>query len=595
MQFKNIKKEKNTKINTNTKFEPVTGETVVGSDLSGKKSLKIITLSGTESVTKNMTVYEYGDDIIVVDVGVGFPDSDMLGVDVVIPDFSYLLENSHKVKAIFITHAHEDHIGAVPYLLKELNVPIYANRLVQGFLRERLKEKRFSGIGDNVSYHLIEAEGTVKGEDNSTAEVGPFKIKAFRLNHSVPMSMGFAISTPEGTVLHMADYKIDWTPVLDRPIDLGTISELGEQGVLCLLSDCLGVTTEGYTKSESTLSGTFHDLFESASDRQILVTTISSNISRMHQITQAAAKLGRRVVLAGRSIEQSVKVAQSLGYLDFPDDMFVKEDDAASYLQKDLVYIIAGCYGQQGSALDRLARGEHQSLILENDALVVFSADPNPPGVAEDVERVMDQLTLSGAEVIYSKIQENLHVSGHGTKGDLVTIASIVHPKYFIPIGGTITKARAYKNMVESLGFNPNTVFESLEGDIIEFSKGFAKKSGRLAVKAVYVDGTGTTGPVVLKDREQLSNEGVFVVVIPSVNGKLQKGKAEVITRGFIYVKENKTLMGQSRDVVNKVLEKLDGVDDWNTIRGKIEKDVEKFLYRETGRNPLIIVHSINV
>ena len=554
--------------------------------------LKIITLSGTESVTKNMTVYECGDDIIIVDCGVGFPDSEMLGVDVVIPDMSYVIENKHKVRGLFITHGHEDHIGAVPYLLKELNVPIYANKLVQGFLTEKLKDRQFKGIGDNVKFNLLTP-------DTEEVSVGCFKLSAFRVNHSVPSSMGFAIRTPQGLIVHMADYKIDWTPVLDKPIDLARIAILGQEGVLCLLSDCLGSTHEGFSKSESTLNHTFFDLFEDAKDKQIFVTTISSNISRMYQIIKAAVAHGRKVVLAGRSIEQSVLVARNLGYLPFSEDLFVKATEAVDFLQKDLVYIIAGCFGQQGSALDRLSRHEHANLELEKNAMVIFSADPNPPGVAEDVERVMDNLALNGVEVVYSKIQDNLHVSGHGTRGDLTTIAAVVKPKYFVPIGGTITKMRAYTGMVKELGVEEDHVFELREGDCLEFVDGSASKGGHIDVKDVFVDGrnVGDVGPEVIKDRGQLSSDGVFVVVVPlSKDNKVVAGKVDVITRGFVYVKESKALMGRSRDVVNKSLDRnKDKLADWGLVKRRIETDIEKFLFKETGRHPLIIIHSITV
>lgn len=557
-----------------------------------KPELKIITLSGTESVTKNMTVYECGDDIIIVDCGVGFPDSDMLGVDVVIPDMTYLLENKERVRGLFITHGHEDHIGAVPYLLQDLNIPVYANKLVQGFLTEKLKDRQFKGKVENVSFKLLTP-------DTEEVVLGNFKVSAFRVNHSVPSSMGFAIRTPQGLVLHMADYKIDWTPVLDKPIDLAKIATLSQEGVLCLLSDCLGVTHEGYSKSERTLNHTFFDLFEDSKDKQIFVTTISSNISRMYQITKAAVEHGRKVVLAGRSIEQNVTVARNLGYLPFAEDVFVKETDAGDYLQKDLVYIIAGCFGQQGSALDRVSRNEHSNISLEPGSVVIFSADPNPPGVGADVAKLMDNLSLAGAEVIYSKIQENLHVSGHGTRGDLTTIAGMVKPKYYIPIGGTITTMRAYSNMVQELGVEENRILEQREGESTVFLDGNAKKGPTIEVKNVFVDGrnVGDVGPEVMKDRGQLSSDGVFVVVVPlSKDNKVVAGKVDVITRGFVYVKESKALMGRSRDTVNKVLDKYkDKLDDWLFVKRKIEGDVEKFLFRETGRHPMIIVHSITI
>ncbi|HLB51647.1 MAG TPA: ribonuclease J [Patescibacteria group bacterium] len=557
-----------------------------------KPPLKIITLSGTESVTRNMTLYECGEDIIAVDCGVGFPDSEMYGVDVVIPDMTYLYENAHRVRGLFITHGHEDHIGSIPYLLRELNIPIYANKLVQGFIKEKLSDKFFKDIFEKTKFVLISPE-------SEEVTVGCFKISAFRVNHSVPSSMGFAIRTPQGTVIHMADYKIDWTPVLDKPIDLATIAKLGDSGVLCLLSDCLGATTEGFSKTERSMDNTFSDLFEQGEGRQVLITTISSNISRMYQIIDSALKHQRKVVLAGRSIHQSVSVAKQLGYLPFDEVVYVNESGSSDFAQKDLVYIIAGCYGQQGSALDRLSRSENENISLEDNAMVVFSADPNPPGVAEAVERMMDNLTLAGAEVIYSKIQENLHVSGHGTRGDLITVAAIAKPKYFIPIGGTVTKMRAYRNLVGTLGVQKGQVFELLEGESVVFENGRAKKGGKLELKPVFVDGSGVgdIGPVVMKDREQLSSDGVFVVVIPTnKEGNKVVGSVDVITRGFVYVKESKALMGKSRDVVNKVLDKYkDNIDDWGNVKRKIERETARFLFKETGRKPLIIVHSITI
>ncbi len=559
---------------------------------TSKPILKIIAMSGTESVTKNMTIYECGDDIIVVDCGVGFPDAEMLGVDVVIPDMSYLVENSHKIRGLFITHAHEDHIGAIPYFLQQIDAPIYANKLVQGFVTERLKEKKFKGLGEKVRFNLIDPE-------TPQMTTGNFKVSAFRVNHSVPSAHAFAIQTPQGMVLHMADFKIDWTPVLDKPIDLAKVAEYGDRGVLCLLSDCLGATTDGFTKSESILNETFHELFEEAIGRQVFITTISSNISRMYQIISAAIKQGRKVVISGRSMNQSVLVARRLGYLPFDDATFVKDDQSSKYSQKDLVYIIAGCYGQQGSSLDRLARKEHDNFTLEENAMVIFSADPNPPGVAADVERLMDSLTLAGAEVVYSKIQDNLHVSGHGIRGDLTTVAALAKPKYFIPIGGTVTKARAYRNMVGGLGVEKERVFELLEGETVIFDADTAKKGDRLSVKPVFIDGSGVgdVGVIVIKDREQLSSDGVFVVVIPvSKQTKEPMGSVDVITRGFIYVKESQALMGKSRDIVSKVLDKNQGkFDDWNGLKRKIENEVERFLFKETGRHPMIMIHTLQI
>ena len=559
--------------------------------------LKIITLSGTESVTKNMTLYEYGDDIIIVDCGIGFPDADLLGVNVVIPDFTYVLENSHKIRGLFVSHGHEDHLGAVPFLLDQLDVPIYTSKLVQGFLSERLNEKPFKHLAEKARFHII-------SPDSGPVTLGTsFKVEAFGINHSVPSSFGLAIKTPQGTALHMQDFKIDWTPVLDKPIDIVKIAGYAKEGVVCLLSDCLNVTTEGYSKSESSLNDTFFNLFESAVKRQVFVTTISSNLSRMHQLISAAQKHGRRVVISGRSIEQSVNVGRKLGYLPFDNNLFVPEEDASRYLQGDLVYIIAGCYGQEGSALSRVARGEHKNIDIEKDAMVIFSADPNPPGVADDVEILMSLLTLAGAEVIYSKIQDNLHVSGHGTRGDLMTIAAIVKPKFFIPIGGTITRMRAYTNMVGDLGVDKRRVFECMEGDVTEFLNGNAKKGTRINTQPVYIDAdkTNEINPVVIKDRDLLSTDGVFVVVLPMTStGELLASKVDVVTRGFIYVKGSQELMDKSRKFITKEVEKnveknVGKNKDWPALKRKLETEIEYFLRKETSKAPLVIVHSITV
>lgn len=554
--------------------------------------LKILSLSGSEGATKNMTVYECGDDIIIVDTGIGFPTDEMQGVEAIIPDFTYVIENQHKIKGLFVTHAHEDHFGAVPFLLKELNMPIYANKLVQEFIKGKIVDRGTKEMLAGVSFNLISPE-----TDEIT--LGNFKISAFRVNHSVPTSLGLSIQTPQGRILHMADYKVDWSPVLDKPIDIATISKYGEEGVLCLLSDCLGANTEGYSKSERTMKDTFHNMYEEAEGRQVMITTISSNISRMYQIIDAAIKVGRKIVIGGRSIKQSVRIARELDFLPFADDVFIDDDKCNAYPQKDLVYLVAGCFGQPGSSLDKISRGEHNTIRLEENAMVIFSADPNPPGVQVAVERVMDNLTLRGAEVVYSKIQANLHVSGHGPKGDLTIIASIVKPKYFIPIGGSVTQTRSYRNMIEELGFDKNTVFELLEGGSVIFRNGMGEKGETIATKQVYIDGKGFNDlePIVIKDRETLSNDGVFVVIVPidKTTKKITSG-VEIVTRGFVYVKESRELMVSSKDLLNKVLKKHEALDsNWGKIQNKLERDIERFLFKETGRRPMIIVQTISV
>ena len=563
-----------------------------------QKSVRIIPLGGIGNVTKNMYVYEYREnpqtitDILIVDCGIGFPDSDMPGVDVVIPDFSYLLQNREKVRGLFITHAHEDHFGATPYLLKELNVPIYSSKLVLGFVKERIMDKASKQIAAAASLHVFSPE-------TPPVTIGNFTLTAFGINHSVPNAMGFAIKTPQGTVMHMADFKMDWTPVLDKPIELGKIARYGDEGVLCLLSDCLGVTHEGYPQSEGKLGATFDHLFEEAEGRQILVTTISSNISRMYQIITSATKIGRKVVLAGRSIRQSVEIAQGLGMLKFDKNIFVSDKDSGKYAQKDLVYVIAGCYGQYGSALAKAARKEHNFIQIEEGAMVIFSADPNPPGTREDVEKLQDMLTIDGVEVIYSEIQDNLHVSGHGTRGDLMTVASIVKPQFFVPIGGTVTRMRAYTHMVTELGFDSNSVFEQLEGETVIFENGKAQRGERLEIKRVLIEGTNASEvqPIVVKDREVLSTEGVLLILVPRSNEtKKAVGKVDVVTRGFIYAKEAGELVGAIKNIANKIISQNgDKTEDWGFIKSKIEREVGRALEKKTGRRPMVIVHGLLV
>jgi len=522
--------------------------------------LKFIAIG--DGVTKNLTIYEYGDDIIAVDFGIGFPEGDSFGVDFIVPDMTYLLENSHKVRGLFISHAHADHFAAVPYLLQELNVPIYTNKITQEYIKAQLNEKAFKSLKEGTRFHLF--DGTT-----APVELGPFKISAFNVNHSVPDSMGIVIETPEGTILHMADFKIDNSPVIDPVIDLKTISALGEKGVLCLASDWYP-------------------------HQQIFITAISSNIARMHQIIEAAGKAGRKVVPTGRSIDHSIKIARNLGYIPFGDECFVAADKAMDLPQDTLVYIIAGCFGQSGSALDRLSLGDHRDISLQDGSIVVFSSEPNPPGVDVDVERVVSGLILAGAEVVDHHDRDDLHISGHGHRGDLSKVASLVKPRYYIPIGGGVRHIHTYANMIGKMGIDKNRVFELQEGDVVEFSRGRARLGKRLEVNDLFIDGVGVS-PVVIKDREHLATDGVFVIVIPvSQRDRKVVGKVDVVTRGFVYVKESKALMGQTKDKVNKILEKNGrSVADWGGLKSKIEKDVRKFLFKKTGRKPLVITHSI--
>ena len=557
-----------------------------------KPSLKIVKLGGDVGATKNMVVYECGDDMIIVDCGIGFPDSELHGVDVVIPDVSYVVERKQKLRGIFVTHAHEDHIGAIPYVIDQLNTPIYSGPLALGLIREKMKERFADGVVKGISFN------TVTPDDNEIV-LGNFRIKSFGLNHSVPGGMGYAIKTPQGTLLHVPDYKIDWTPVIDKPIELGKIAKYGDEGVLCLLSDCLGVTHEGYAQSERNLNNTFIDLFSDAGENQILVTTISSNISRMFQIINGAIKNGRKIVFSGRSIEQSSTVARSLKYLPFPESTFVSIKEAKSYKQSELVYIIAGCYGQAGSGLERVSRNEHNLIKLQKNAMVVISADPNPPGVQEAVEKLLHNLTLLGADLYYSENHSNLHVSGHGLRGDITTVTALSKAKYYIPIGGTAAHMHAFGKMVESLGVPEENVFGLLEGETVVFDNNNAKKSDPVEVRQIYISGQkrDELSPVVVRDREQLADDGVFVVMIPvDKSGNYMASKLEIVTRGFVYVKDSQDLMMKSKKFIREKLGKLQSKNkDWNQTKRKLENEINRMLYKETGREPLTIVHTLEV
>lgn len=554
--------------------------------------VKIISFSGQEGATGNMTLYECEDDLIAVDCGISFPDDTLPGIDLVIPDFTYVLENIHKFRGVVVSHAHEDHLGAIPFLLREVNVPIYASKVVQEFLKERIRDKASEDILNQTSMHLLD-------ETVTPIKLGNFTIEAFNVNHSVPNSLGIVINTPQGRILHMADYKVDFQPVLDKPIDLEALTRYGKEGVLCLLSDCLGADTKGGSEPESSMNETFINLFHGAEGRQIMVTQISSNIARIYQIVKAAQKVNRKVVLGGRSIEKASEIGRNLGYLDFPEEVFVTERQAQDYYEDELVYIVAGCFGQMGSTADRISRGEHKYIQLEENCRFIVSAEPGPPGSRVPMESMRDRLVLAGAEVIYPKIYDHLHISGHGHRTDLETVAAAVKPKYFIPIGGSPSHMRAYTNMVSDMGFARDSVFELLEGENVIFTEKGAKMGKRLAAKQVFVDGKriGEVGAIVIKDRETLSSDGVFVVVIPiSKTDKTALAGAEVITRGFIYVKESKALMGQAKDIANKILDKHKGdLSNWTEVQKKIEKEIEKFLFKETGSRPLTIVHSIYV
>jgi len=546
------------------------------------EQVKLIPIGGTTNVNKNMYLYETEGQILIVDCGIGFPDADMYGVDIVIPDFSYVLERSEKVIGILLTHGHEDHIGAVPYLLSQLNVPVYGTKLVLGFLREKFKEH-------NISKSVLKI---IDPEQEPNFKIGSFDITPFRVNHSVPDSLAYGIKINGNLIIHVSDFKFDWSPEKDKPFEVGKLAKLADQHPTLLLSDSLGSSVSGYTRSESLLSETFLMAMEKNEGKQILVTTVSSNISRIQQVIDAAIKHKRKIVILGRSIKTNVEVARTLGYLDAPTTVFVDEKQLGKFKDEDLVYIITGAYGQAGSALGRIASNTHKSIKIQKDSIVIFSADPIP-GSFNQIDAMIDKLTLLGAEVWYKDVQENLHVSGHGASGDITMLAAIAKPKYFMPIGGTVKTMRAYTNLVSKLGHNKENFFELNEGQSLLIDSGIVTLGDTFKVGNVFIDGNRQRrlDPIVIKDRQQLADDGIVAIAIP-FNLKTQKvvGKIEINSRGFVFMKESKGLIHNAIQKVEKVITtNQDKLSDWNFVKQEVDQELSRFFFKETGRNPVIL------
>lgn len=541
--------------------------------------LKFIAISGTTGVTENLYVYEYGNDMIVVDCGVGFPDSEMFGIDLVIPDLSYVIQNKQKLRGIIISHAHEDHLGALPFLLKEVNAPIYSTKLVAGFIEDKF-----------VDYEMNSPKVNVFDPDHDVVTLGVFKITPFRVAHSVPDGVGFCIDTPEGKVFHVADYKFDWTPVDGRPFDAVKVASLASEGALALASDSLGATTPGYTESEKAIEGRIEAIAREGRGK-IYLTTISSNISRMQQTINAAQKLGRKVVLIGRSIERKAKIAKDLGYLKYPDGAVVPSKQAGKIPADKVIYIISGCYGQPGSALYRLALGEHKFLTIGRGDAVIFSADPGPPGSKGSIDFLVDKFIESDVDVHYYDMQEDLHVSGHGSQKDIEMLFALVKPKYYIPIGGTIRHMRAYSLIAQSMGAKEDDVLTLKDGDIIEFSNQVAKKSGHIHVKSVLVDGLGIgdVGNTVLRDRQILSKEGIVIALLHfDRDARVVVDMPELLSRGFVFEQKYGRILDEAaRDLVGNFQKKK--TLDINVIRNVAIDFLERYFYEKTGRRPMIL------
>lgn len=545
------------------------------------KPIKIIPLGGLGEIGKNITLYEYDGDMFLVDCGMSFPDEDTPGVDIVIPDFTYVLENKDKIKGLVVTHGHEDHIGAIPYLLRNFNLPIYATRLTMGLIEGKLKEhKLLSGAKLNV---------VSPGEK---VTLGKFTVEFIHVNHSIPDAVGFAITCGAGTVVQTGDFKIDTTPIDDYVIDIARFAELGKKGVLALLSDSTNAERPGFTPSEKLVGESFSNLFKKAEGHRIIVATFSSNIHRIQQIIDEAARCDRKVVISGRSMQNVVNVAAELGYLKVPDGILVELEALRNYKPDELVIITTGSQGEPLSALHRIAFSEHRQIELIPGDVIIISATPIP-GNEKLVGKVINELMRRGANVVYEKMYD-VHVSGHACQEELKLMMSIVKPKYFIPVHGEQKHLYKHSVLAGNMGIPKDNIIIPINGEVIELTKRSIKYTQTVTAGRVLVDGfgVGDVGSIVLRDRKHLAEDGIIVVnvAIDSVTREVVSGP-DVVSRGFVYVKESEELMNELNEVVCDVLEKcyVTNVRDWNAIKTKIKDSVAKFLFSRTHRSPMIL------
>ncbi len=545
------------------------------------KTVKIIPLGGLDEIGKNITLYEYDGDMILVDCGMTFPDADTPGIDIVIPDFTYVLENKDKIKGLIVTHGHEDHIGAIPYLLKNFNVPIYATRLTIGLIAGKLKEHK-----------LLPDAKLNEVDPGKTITLGKFNVEFIHVNHSIPDAVGFAITCGAGTVVHMGDFKIDTTPIDDQVIDIARFAELGKKGVLAMLSDSTNAERAGYTSSERLVGESFSTLFKKAEGHRIIVATFSSNIHRIQQIIDEAARCSRRVAVSGKSMINVVNVAAELGYLKVPEGVLVDIEDIKNYAADNLVVVTTGSQGEPLSALSRMAASEHKQVEIAPGDMIIISATPIP-GNEKLVSRVVNEFIKRGANVVYEKMYD-VHVSGHACAEELRLMLGIVKPKYFIPVHGEQKHLYKHAQLAYSMGMHYDNVLISANGNVIEVSKKGVKSTENVPAGRVLVDGLGVgdVGSIVLRDRKHLAEDGIIVVTvaIDSVTREVVSGP-DIVSRGFVYVKESDDLMRELDFIVCNVLENcyVLGVKDWNTIKIKIKDGVSKFLYNKTHRSPMVL------
>lgn len=543
--------------------------------------INITFLGGLNEVGKNMTLYECQGDMILVDCGLAFPDPDMLGVDLVIPDFTYAVQNADKIKGIFITHGHEDHIGGLAYLLKEMNVPVYSTRLTIGLIEGKLKEHK---LLDKAKLNVVNPGDKVN--------LGCFEVELIHVNHSIPDAVALAIKSPAGVVIQTGDFKIDTTPIDGGVIDLPRLGELGNEGVLCLLSDSTNAAKPGFTESESKVGETFGTLFAKANGKRLIVATFASNIHRVQQIIDTAEKLGRKVALSGRSLENVVTIAAELGYIKIPDGILVGIDQINRYPSDKMVVVTTGSQGEPMSALYRMAFSEHRKVDIGPNDYVIISATPIP-GNEKMVGKVVDELLKQGAEVVYERMYE-VHVSGHACQEELKIMMSLTKPKYFIPVHGEQKHLRKHAALASSMGIEPSNIIIADNGKTIEASERAIKVAGEVTSGMVFVDGTGVgdVGSVVLRDRTKLAEDGIVIIVLSmdGTTGDVVSGP-EVITRGFVYVRESEQMLEQTRRLCEDVVADCmyDRITDHGTIKNRLRDAVSKHIYQTTRRSPMVL------
>lgn len=545
-----------------------------------RPKLRIIPLGGLHEIGKNITVFEYGDDMIAVDCGLSFPEDDMLGVDLVIPDITYILKNQEKFKGLVITHGHEDHIGGIPYFLKQLNTPIYGTKLTLGLIKNKLEE-----------HNLVNSTKMYEAKYGQIIKLGCFKIEFIRSSHSIPDSAMLAINTPVGTILHTGDFKIDYTPIDGKRIDLGRIAEIGNKGVLALMSDSTNSERKGYTMSESSVGEVFDKLFANCTKR-IVVATFASNVHRVQQIVNSAVKYGRKIAICGRSMINMINTSIELGYIKCPDNLFIDIDMINNYTDNQLVIITTGSQGEAMSALTRMATGTHKKVKITQNDLVIISATPIP-GNEKYVSKVVDDLMQIGAEVVYSAL-EDVHVSGHACQEEQKLILTLAKPKYFIPVHGDYRHLVAHSETAKTIGIPKENIFMLHNGLVLEMNKESAEYAETVPSGRILVDGLGIgdVGNVVLRDRQHLSQDGLIIVVLTldGSSGEVVAGP-DVITRGFIYVKESENIMEEIKNEVRQEVRECEyrGITDWTTIKNIVRDNLRDYIFNKTKRNPMII------